>query len=123
MVDTDRQADLLKDALGKVVVELAAQRNSREVLDDLARTVAEVALALQGPAQHTCNSGRGPVFGRKTSGCPRCDELLAGAEPRESWGMSRAQADRQRGNEIAAHMVSERHRSGGCGLVCTFGDW
>lgn len=28
--------------------------------------------------RHTCG---GPVFGRKTPGCPRCDELLAGAEP------------------------------------------
>jgi hypothetical protein len=34
---------------------------------------------------HTCNNGNGPVFGRKTQGCPRCDELMAGAAPR-SWG-------------------------------------
>lgn len=31
--------------------------------------------------KHTCNDGRGPAFGRKTAGCPRCDELLAGATP------------------------------------------
>jgi hypothetical protein len=31
--------------------------------------------------KHTCNGGNGPVFGRKTPGCPRCDELLAGAKP------------------------------------------
>lgn len=28
--------------------------------------------------QHTCG---GPKFGRLTAGCPRCDELRAGAEP------------------------------------------
>ena len=31
------------------------------------------------PAKHNCG---GVVFGQKTPGCPRCDELLAGAEPR-----------------------------------------
>jgi len=30
--------------------------------------------------QHTCG---GPTFGRKTPGCPRCDELLAGAPARD----------------------------------------
>lgn len=35
--------------------------------------------------QHTClkPGQRSPAFGRKTPGCPRCDELLAGAEPRD----------------------------------------
>jgi hypothetical protein len=33
--------------------------------------------------KHTCNGGNGPAFGRKTAGCPRCDELLAGAAPVE----------------------------------------
>lgn len=31
---------------------------------------------------HTCNDGNGPKGGVKTPGCPRCDELLAGATPR-----------------------------------------
>jgi hypothetical protein len=31
---------------------------------------------------HTCNEGAGPFFGRKTAGCPRCEELLSGAVPR-----------------------------------------
>lgn len=38
----------------------------------------------QTGTEHTCNSGRGPVWGRKTRGCPRCEELLAGASAR-SW--------------------------------------
>ena len=38
--------------------------------------------------RHTCNDGDGPHFGRRTAGCPRCDELTAGAAPRE-WSGSR----------------------------------
>lgn len=30
------------------------------------------------PEQHTCG---GPKFGRRTRGCPRCDQLTAGAAP------------------------------------------
>ena len=28
--------------------------------------------------KHTCG---GPVFGRRTAGCPRCEELACGAQP------------------------------------------
>lgn len=76
--------------------------------------------------KHTCNGGRGPAFGRKTPGCPRCDELAAGAEPRTLNWVSRKQQDEQRVVEIRDHFRSEKHRSGCCngGLgVCTFGDW
>ena len=68
--------------------------------------------------KHTCNNGNGPAFGRKTAGCPRCDELLAGAEP-VRWATSRAQIDRQRIAEIRTHDC----KRSGCGPVCTFGDW
>lgn len=73
--------------------------------------------------RHTCG---GPVFGRKTPGCPRCDELLAGAAPIvQAWRQreTRAQADARRSTEIRDHFRSEKHRSGGCGPVCTYGDW
>lgn len=73
--------------------------------------------------KHTCNGGRGPAFGRKTAGCPRCDELAAGAEPRQLGWTSRKKADEQRATEILDHFRSQRHRSGGCGPVCTYGDW
>ena len=69
--------------------------------------------------KHTCG---GPVFGRKTPGCPRCDELLSGAKA-VTWGPSRQQQDAQRSTEIRAHFVSTQHQSGGCGPVCTYGDW
>jgi len=73
--------------------------------------------------QHTCNSGHGPVFGRKTAGCLRCDELLAGAKP-ISWNIRDKKAEeRDRSTAIHIHFTSEKHLSGGCGPVCTYGDW
>jgi hypothetical protein len=73
------------------------------------------------PAQHTCG---GVVFGRKNPGCPRCDQLLAGAPPIVQEGRRDRRADdAQRRADLAAHFASEKHRSGGCGPVCTFGDW
>jgi hypothetical protein len=42
--------------------------------------------------KHTCG---GPVFGRETPGCPRCDQLLTGALPVE-WAGMRNRADRTR---------------------------
>jgi hypothetical protein len=83
-------------------------------------------------ARHTCG---GPMFGRLTAGCPRCDELAAGAEPiRQAWRESRkcrCGRPAQKGYiaaicrvcEISEHSTSARHRNGGCGPVCTFGDW
>jgi hypothetical protein len=70
--------------------------------------------------KHTCG---GPVYGRKTPGCPRCDELLAGASP-VKWRNTRKQDDMQQRREIAAHFApGGRHATGACGPVCTFGDW
>jgi len=67
--------------------------------------------------KHTCNDGRGPVFGRKSPDCPRCAELLRGAAP-VRW---RKSADEQRARlaEIRAHDC----RASGCGPVCTAFDW
>jgi hypothetical protein len=72
--------------------------------------------------KHTCNDGNGPAFGRKTPGCPRCDEMLAGAAP-VRWRNSPRELERIQRAEIAAHFAGQRHRTGGCGPVCTFGDW
>jgi hypothetical protein len=69
--------------------------------------------------QHTCG---GPVFGRKTPGCPRCDELIAGAAPVVWKWTSRKAEDAQRCRELAEHFASARHRAGRCG-TCTFGEW
>jgi len=70
--------------------------------------------------KHTCG---GPAFGRKTPGCPRCDELLNGAAPVVQPWRRRGSDDARRSREIHEHFASARHRSGGCGPVCTFGEW
>ena len=68
---------------------------------------------------HSCN---GPVFGRKTPGCARCDELIAGAAP-VKWRHTARDNDAQRCREVHAHFTSAHHLSGKCGPVCTFGEW
>lgn len=68
--------------------------------------------------KHTCG---GPVFGKLTAGCPRCDELAQGAKP-VVWNISSRKADdAQRSAALRAHLASERHRTE-C-TVCTYGDW
>lgn len=59
------------------------------------------------------------VFGRRVAGCGRCAELAAGAAP-VRWA-SRREADAVQ--DVRDHFASERHLSGGCGPVCTFGEW
>jgi len=65
---------------------------------------------------HTCG---GPAFGRLTPGCPRCDELSAGATPRTQPWRTRPSEDATRTAEIRSHSCERS----GCGRVCTFGDW
>jgi hypothetical protein len=62
--------------------------------------------------KHTCG---GPAFGRRTAGCPRCDELAAGAEPR-SWNV------RSHGVVMGGARVHNCVESR-CLSVCTFGDY
>ena len=71
--------------------------------------------------RHSCNEGYGPSFGRLASlgSCPRCDELRFGDKPR-SWAKSN---DSLRCEAVSSHFTSHRHLSGGCGPVCTFGEW
>lgn len=59
------------------------------------------------------------AFGRKDETCPRCVELLNGAAPIK-WAVSN---DVQRTQDVRNHFNSEKHRTGGCGVVCTFGEW
>ena len=60
------------------------------------------------------------VFSRYDRECPRCQELINGAPARKGWGLSN---DARRCIEIDSHFTSEKHLSGGCGVVCTFGEW
>ena len=91
------------------------------------------AQAANDPAYvpHTCTpTGKALPFGRKApkGQCPRCDALREGAAPRQAppW-IHRAQerqADSDRRiAEIREHFGSAHHRNGGCGPVCTYGDW
>lgn len=99
------------------------QQQLDEILGGSAEDGSEPELdAPQSTTKHTCNGGRGPVFGRRTAGCPRCKELDDGAEP-VRWASSRAEEDHERTEALRAHFASEKHRSGGCGIVCTYGDW
>jgi hypothetical protein len=77
--------------------------------------------------KHTCG---GPSFGRLTPGCPRCDELKAGAPARQHgyFGTPR-QALRQHNEQMERAAIRDHfapggpHSRGTCGPVCTFGDW
>jgi hypothetical protein len=66
--------------------------------------------------KHTCN---GPVFGKLTPGCPRCDELKSGAPVRE-WASTRnARFEASRREAVRSHDCKKSN----CGPVCTYGDW
>jgi len=69
--------------------------------------------------RHTCNAGHGPVFGRRTVGCARCDELAKGAAPVRWASARKADELRKRLAEIRAHDCKRC----GCGPVCTAFDW
>lgn len=66
--------------------------------------------------QHDCG---GPVFGRKTAGCPRCDELINGAPP-VKWNISRY---RESDAEISRRIKSHDCTVSRCGPVCTAFEW
>ena len=63
------------------------------------------------------------AWNRFDASCPRCQELLSGAAPRAGWGRKVSDFERRQCEEIRDHFSSHRHLSGGCGPVCTFGDW
>lgn len=68
--------------------------------------------------KHTCG---GPSFGRLTVGCPRCDELAAGAAPRE-W--NRSQYDgRMTPAAFSAALDASIAREKTTGVPSTFGQW
>jgi len=71
--------------------------------------------------KHTCNGGNGPYFGKKTAGCPRCDELIAGARPVKWSRQDQEQRDRE---YIRRHFADTNHGKPGhkCYPVCTLGD-
>jgi hypothetical protein len=97
--------------------------------------------ALGGPAdgeepfvRHTCNPdrpGQPLPWGRKApeGECARCDQLRAGATPREAPPAIRKAAERKRADAAQVVAIQEHFRPGGphstgaCGPVCTAFDW
>lgn len=67
--------------------------------------------------QHAENCRRN--WGKKDPNCPRCRELIGGAEPRAAWGSRKRAQEQALIKAIKAHDCAKS----GCGPVCTFGDW
>lgn len=74
------------------------------------------------PTKHTCNNGFGPSFGKKTTGCPRCDELLAGA-PARQWRGVELKKYNEKVDRLYREAHAIRHANGECGVVCTAMEW
>lgn len=71
--------------------------------------------------KHTCG---GPSFGRLTDGCPRCDELKAGAPARRlSPGHEASLRLREINRRNEAMRPKHNCQTSGCGPVCTWGEW
>lgn len=68
--------------------------------------------------KHTCG---GPIFGKKTPGCPRCDEMLAGSPPVRWSGFIMDKKKREEAYlaEMRAHDCKKR----GCGPICVAFDY
>lgn len=73
--------------------------------------------------KHTCNQGRGPMFGKLTMGCIRCDELAAGAPRRTlAWVERKNKRDADYRAFVASLKAHDCKRAR-CMPICTFGDW
>lgn len=101
-------------------LKVASARTATVAFGETIPTPAPVTATVK--AVHTCG---GPVFGRLTAGCPRCEELKGGAAPVSWAGMDkasrqhRARLDAQRSEEIRRHDCTRSR----CGSVCTAFDW
>lgn len=76
----------------------------------------------------SANTKHGPEcsmsFGRPSpvGCCARCDELRAGAAPRDGW--QKAHFERKRREEEHARNAPKHDcKKSGCLPICTFGDW
>jgi len=76
---------------------------------------------LESKTRHKMDCER--VFKHYDLSCLRCVELSGGAAPRAGWSDWKREQERRTNLAIDAHFSSEKHKSGGCGVVCTFGDW
>ena len=80
----------------------------------------------QDGTKHATDCGR--VFNRYDAACPRCQELKAGAAPRQGWQgpyfSEKAHREAMWKRGLDEHFAPNGpHAKGLCGPVCTFGDW
>lgn len=61
-------------------------------------------------------------FGRKDETCPRCQELLNGAEPRSGWQKDYF-ANKKMQELLSLAQPEHDCEKSNCMAVCTFGDW
>lgn len=59
----------------------------------------------------------GPNFGRRVAGCPRCEELHAGAQPVRGWGWQKKQQETMLLARIRSHDFAACAARNGC-CVC-----
>lgn len=63
------------------------------------------------------------AFGKKDAQCPRCQELLGGAEVRKGW-QSDYYAKKKREEEWRLRDIKNHNcEQSGCGSVCTAFEW
>lgn len=60
------------------------------------------------------------AFGRKDNSCPRCIELINGAQPRQAWNAKKKEAEARQLNAIRNHNFAACAKVNG---VCTHFDW
>ena len=107
---TQYNAEAIQEAIDRdPAIGPAEAKAIHALLRGRSRGKAEVPKA---EAAHSCG---GPVFGRLTPGCRRCDELLAGAAPRQGW----SRRSRYDGQGSGRHSCQDSN----CGPICTWGDW
>lgn len=75
----------------------------------------------QTKTQH--NAGCQRVFKNYDPNCPRCQELMAGAKPRQGWQGNYYRRKKQQDEQRTKAIYSHNCINSGCGPVCTFGDW
>lgn len=64
-----------------------------------------MAWTKQQGTKHSAACTRAFAFLSPLGACPRCDELRAGARPREGWNSARIEADAAKARHIAAHFA------------------
>ena len=63
------------------------------------------------------------VFGRKDPSCPRCQELLSGAKPREGWQREYYTTKQQEEARWARALKQHNCQESKCMPICTAFDW